>query len=71
MLTALAGILRGLPQGAFHGDRVDDAGAVHAVAEPHHFGAANDVDEATRDIDVGDEQAHGVGAAVDRPDAGH
>ena len=69
-LTARHGILPRDAQRALHRLGGDRPGAVDAVAEPHDLHAALEVDErAGRRVDVGDEQADRVGAAVDRADA--
>src|SRR5690606_24994532 len=57
-------------EGALDGDRVEAAGAVHAEAEPDHLEAALEVDQRAVGLPAGDQQADGVGAAVDGGDGG-
>lgn len=62
----------GRDKGPLHRGRVDDTGAVHAIAESHDVHLAVQVGQegsaGLADGDVSDEQSDRVGAAVDGPD---
>src|SRR5690606_12274412 len=64
--AVVAGHLEGAPEGVI----IEAPGAVDTLAEPHNLEGAHDVVKPAV-LDVGDEQAEGIGAAVKRGDAGH
>ena len=68
------GVIRGGRERALQRFGSKLAGGVHALAEPHHAHLPDHVGEfgrAVTAVDVGDQQADGVGTAVDGSDAGH
>ena len=70
LVDHLAILLQG-GAGAVDGGRRERAGGVDAVAEPRDGGSPHQFLDGARGIDVGDQEAGGVGADVDHRDARH